>query len=118
MKVLIVEAGGQLGQIWADHMRRIGAQVNVADSESAAVEYLRANEFEILVLSMECDDGAAISVADYASYRRPDMKVVFVSASSFFSDGSVFSYMSNACAMVPPATNPDDLAALVEYHAR
>ncbi|EPX77261.1 hypothetical protein thalar_02983 [Litoreibacter arenae DSM 19593] len=44
--------------------------------------------------------------------------MVFVTSSSFFSDGSIFRYMPNACAMVPSSTLPADLAAVVEYHAR
>jgi len=59
-----------------------------------------------------------MAVADYASYRQPEIKVIFVTSDSFFSDGSIFSYMANACAMVPTRTPPEDLAALVEHHGR
>jgi hypothetical protein len=64
------------------------------------------------------DDGSAFAVADYASFRHPDAGVIFVSNTSFFSDGSIFQLCSNACAFVPSATQPDDLAAMVEHYAK
>ena len=36
--------------------------------------------------------GVAMAVADFASYRRPEARVIFVTNTSFFSDGSIFAH--------------------------
>ncbi|WP_040818884.1 response regulator [Litoreibacter arenae] len=120
MEVLIVENGGGLGQLWADHVGRLGCQVQLVHTQTDAEALLREQSFDVLVINLNLRPhaGDASAIADYASFRRPEAKVVFVTSSSFFSDGSIFRYMPNACAMVPSSTLPADLAAVVEYHAR
>jgi len=118
MDVLIVESMLSLGQVWADHVCRLGSTVTLSTNQADAIERLRCDSFDVIVLNMGLSGGGAEAIADYASYRRPDAKVVFVTNDSFFSDGSLFRYMPNACAMVPQGTEPSDLAALVEYHGR
>ena len=118
MRVLIAENDPALGRIWSSHIARLGAIVDVVSSQAAAVEELQDAPFDILVLNLNLSDGSAMAVADYASYRRPDCKVIFVTSNSFFSDGSIFSYMSNACAYITAGVLPEDMAALVEHHAR
>jgi hypothetical protein len=54
-------------------------------------------------------------VADYAQYRQPDAALIFVTDTTFFSDGSIFSLIPNARAFLQSGTPPDDLAALVEH---
>jgi hypothetical protein len=63
------------------------------------------------------EGGSAFAVADFASYRRPDARVVFVTNTTFFSDGSIFQHIPNACAFVPTETPPEDLVAIVEHYA-
>lgn len=78
---------------------------------------LSANDYEIIVLDLVLDNGSALAVADFASYRRPDTQVIFVTNTSFFSDGSIFAHSPNACAYVQSETPPEDLAAMVEHYA-
>lgn len=78
---------------------------------------LSANDYEIIVLDLVLDNGSALAVADFASYRRPDARVIFVTNTSFFSDGSIFAHSPNACAYVQSETPPEDLAAMVEHYA-
>lgn len=118
MNVLIVENAPDLGQVWADHVSRLGSTVTLSRTQDDAIENLREKPFDVIVLNFGLAGGGAEAIADYASYRRPETKVVFVTNDSFFSDGSIFRYMPNACAMVPAGTEPEDLAALVEYHGR
>ncbi|SDW66021.1 hypothetical protein [Litoreibacter albidus] len=120
MDILIVENGSGLGQLWADHVGRLGCEVALVHCQKDAEALLRQQDFDVLVINLDLHprSGDASAIADYASYRRPNAKVVCVTSDSFFSDGSIFRYMPNACAMVPPNTQPSDLAALVEYHAR
>lgn len=118
MKVLIVEKDPELGRLWRDHIRRMGADASLAAAQAVALEALREEAFDVLILNLNFRDGASFALADYASYRRPGMKIIFVTSDSFFSDGSIFRFMSNACAMVAESTPPEDLAALVDYHGR
>lgn len=78
---------------------------------------LSADAYDIIVLDLVLDNGSALAVADFASYRRPDARVIFVTNTSFFSDGSIFAHSPNACAYVQSETPPEDLAAMVEHYA-
>ncbi|MDA8747292.1 response regulator [Litoreibacter sp.] len=118
MRVLIVENDPALGQIWCSHIERLGALVDVVCAQSQAVEALQDYKYDVIVLDLDLSNGSVMAVSDYASYRYPDCKVIFVTASSFFSDGSIFSYMSNACALIQTGIPPEDIAALVAHHAR
>ncbi|MDA7428492.1 hypothetical protein PGB28_08470 [Primorskyibacter aestuariivivens] len=117
MRVLIVEANLSLGSLWARHLERFGARVVLTQGQSDAVQALQDQTFEIIVLNLQIGDGAAFAVSDFASFKQPDARVIFVTNSRFFSDGSIFEFSPNACALVPGTTRPEDLAALVEHHA-
>ncbi|MFY0692678.1 MAG: response regulator [Paracoccaceae bacterium] len=118
MNVLIVENDHGLGAVWADHIGRLGAEAELVDTQVQAVAALREDRFDVVILNLNLMSGSAMAVADYASYRWPETKVIFVTGKSFFSDGSIFRFVANACALVPRATPPSDLAALVDYHGR
>ena len=118
MRVLIVENNQDLGGIWKKHLERQDAEVQLETCEEAAVRFLTNNAVDVIVLNLDLDQGGALTVADFAAYRRPEAKVVFVTASNFFSDGSIFAHSANACACLPAQSPPEDLATLVTYHGR
>ena len=70
----------------------------------------------MIVLSLDLTQGSALAVADFASYRHPEVRVIFVTRTRFFSDGSIFQLVPNTAAFLPARTPPEDLAALVEHH--
>lgn len=117
MNVLIVESNPDLGRLWQRHLERQGADVVLAHSQEGAILALYGHDFDILVLDLVLDQGSALAVADFASYRRPEARVIFVTNTSFFSDGSIFAHSANACAYVQSETPPEDLAAMVEHYA-
>ena len=117
MNVLIVESQSELGLLWQRHLERLGAEVSLASSQEGAIAKLYSEDFDIIVLDLVLRQGSALAVADFASYRRPDAQVIFVTNTSFFSDGSIFAYSPNACAYVQSSTPPEDLAAMVEHYA-
>lgn len=117
MNVLIVESNPELGLLWQRHLERQGATVSLAASQESAILALHGRSFEIIVLDLVLGAGSALAVADFASYRRPEARVIFVTNTSFFSDGSIFAHSPNACAYVQSATPPEDLAAMVEFYA-
>ncbi len=116
--VLIVANSPELSRIWARHLNRLGHEATVVHAQEAAVDCLRQNVFDVIVLDLMLQDGSAFAVADYASYRYPNTRVVFVTNGTFFSDGSIFNHMPNAAALVAERTPPGDLAAIVQYHGR
>lgn len=118
MNVLIVESCTALGQLWKRHLERLGMNVVLHHAQDAAIAYLSENKPQIIILNLVLEEGAALAVADYAHYRMPDARVIFVSNTSFFSDGSIFAHVANASALVPMGTPPDDLAAMVEHYGQ
>ena len=116
MRVLIVEGNDELGSLWARSIERLGVTVEVAFSQNQAIDILRDHEINVIILDLVLQDGSAFAVADFASYRNPGSKVIFVTNTSFFSDGSIFRHIPNACAFVQSHTPPDDLAAMVEHY--
>lgn len=117
MRILIVEGNPSLGRIWCDHLERLGYEVVLVTGQDGAVKYLEDESFNAIVLNLVLKGGSAFAVADYASYKRPDAKVIFVTDTSFFSDGSIFALVPNACAYVQEKTPPNDLAAIVAHYA-
>ena len=118
MIILIAASDAGLAKIWSKHLERLGAITFAVQSQSDAVAFLRNNKVDVIVLDLMLSEGSAIAVADYTSYRWPRTKVVFVTNTTFFSDGSIFNHIPNAAAFLKEQTPPDDLAAIVEYHAK
>lgn len=116
MNVLIVESRAELGDLWKRHLERQGMQVALATSQEAATDYIAAHPTEIIILDLVLEEGSALAVADYANYRQPEARVIFVTNTTFFSDGSIFAHSANARAFVPMGTPPEDLAAMVEHY--
>ncbi|MBD3664634.1 response regulator [Sulfitobacter aestuariivivens] len=116
MNVLIVESRSELGEIWQRHLERQGNCVARVGTQDAATAYLASHAIDIIILDLVLEDGAALAVADYANYRHPDARVIFVTSTTFFSDGSIFAHSANARAFVTAETPPEDLAAMVEHY--
>ena len=117
MNVLIVESSPELGALWKRHLERQGAVVTLVKSQETAIAALHDSTFDIIVLDLVIKQGSALAIADFASYRRLEAWVIFVTNTSFFSDGSIFAHSPNACAYVQSGTPPEDLAAMVEHYA-
>ncbi len=116
MRVLIVESNRDLGTVWKNHLVRQGFSVDLVDNDTDAIRHIRWARPEIIVLNLVLTSGNALAIADFAAYRSPKTQVVLVTKAGFFSDGSVFALAANACAYVPEAVPPDDLAAIVEHY--
>ena len=116
MDILIVQEDAELGRLWTRHLEREGHSTVLVHSQHAAVAELQRRECRVIVLDVLLRDGSAFAVSDYASYRWPEARVVFVTSSSFFSDGSIFRHAQNACAYLTSDTDPSDLAMMVSYY--
>lgn len=117
MKALIVESKRELGQIWASHLERQGIATTLTEDESPAIAHLQDHATDVLIVDLVLDHGSALAVADFARFRQPQARVIFVTNTSFFSDGSIFQLCPNACAFIQSDSPPEDIAALAHHHA-
>lgn len=115
MRVLIVESETQLGWIWKRHFDRHGSAARLVHGQEAAIECLRNETYDVIVLDLVLTEGSALAIADFANYRQPSTRVIFVTNTSFFSDGSIFQHATNACALMNSKAPPSDIAAMVEH---
>ncbi len=115
MRIMIMQSNGALANLWSDHLHRVGLEAECVAESHEALATLSTEDFPVIVLDV--GQSGVMAVADYCSYRWPNSRVVFVTSSSFFSDGSIFSHFTNACAFVPQTTHPDDLAHMITYYA-
>ena len=117
MNVLIVESQADLGAMWKNHMERSAMRVTLVAGYDEAIEHLTENAPDIIILDLVIENGSALAISDFASFRYPNARVIFVTNTSFFSDGSIFAHANNACAFVQSQTPPEDLTAMVEHYA-
>lgn len=118
MDVLIVESSAELAQLWQRHLVRQGAVVTIATSGDDAVTLVTDRSFDVIILDLVLAKGSALAVADYVQFRLPDSSLIFVTDTTFFSDGSIFALNANARALVQTSTPPEDLAAMVAHYGR
>lgn len=116
MRVLIVQSNPALANLWGRHLSRMGACVDQVRSSDAAVAALQSAQFDVIVLDLVLNDGCAFTVADFANFSMPRANVVFVTDTTFFSDGSIFAHSANARAFLKTTTPPADLAEIVHYY--
>lgn len=116
MQVLIVEHNRDLAGIWASFLTRQGCACALAGDAAESREALRRQPFDALVLDMELPQGEAISVADFATYRNPDMPIIAVTARGFFSDSAILQLVPNARGLLRTPLRLEDMAALVEHY--
>ena len=95
-----------------------GCDVLTAETQAQAITVLQTHDVAVIVLDLVLEDGSAFAVADFASYRQPDAHVVFVTNTTFFSDGSIFQHVPNARAFVQRETPPNDLTEMVRHYGR
>ena len=91
-------------------------QVTLVSGQEDAIRHLAQHPTDVIVLNLVLEEGAALAVSDYANYRVPNACVVFVTNTTFFSDGSIFAHCANARAFLPSDTAPEDLAAMIEHY--
>ncbi len=115
MRVLIAQQNAELGKVWAGFLKREGIETTLVTSQEEALSKLRRHTYDALILEMVLPDGGAIAIADFAAYRMPDVPVITVNSTSFFSDGSIFQLMPNVQSVLQSPVEGEDLAAMVSH---
>lgn len=116
MHVLIVQSNANLGAIWQRHLERLAARVTVVNTGQDALHLIENVFFDVIVLDLVLSEGSALTVSDFAAFRQPEANVVFVTDTTFFSDGSIFQHCANARALIETETPPRDLAEIVHHY--
>ncbi|PUB14161.1 response regulator [Yoonia sediminilitoris] len=116
MHVLIVQSNAELGKIWKRHLERLNARVVHVETGQHALALVQSDSFDVVVIDLVLKEGSPLTVADFVQFRQPRANVVFVTDTTFFSDGSIFSHSANARALIETATPPADLAAIVHHY--
>jgi DNA-binding NtrC family response regulator len=114
-KVLIVETQLSLGEVWQNFLINQGCDVALVGNQPDAIDKLQFHHWDVLVIDLVMPNASALAISDYASYKNPDIAIIVVSASSFFSDGSIFEILPNARGFMNQPIEPDDLAAVVDH---
>ena len=83
MNVLIVESEPELGRLWQRYLERQGAHVKLALGQDQAIAAILSETFDIMVLDVVLDQGSSFAISDFASFRCPGLKVIFVTSTSF-----------------------------------
>ena len=116
VQILIVQQNRDLAGIWAGFLRREGMSCVLAGTSAESRTALRRQPFDAVILDMELPEDGAIAVADFATYRNPEMPIIAVTADSFFSDGTIFELLPNARGVLRAPLRLEDMAALVEHY--
>jgi DNA-binding NtrC family response regulator len=116
VQVLIVEENSDLAGIWAKFLGRQGVACTLAGTPAEAYAALRRWPFDAMLLDMELPEGSAIAVADFATYRNPEMPIIAVTARGFFSDSAIFELVPNVRGLLRAPLQLEDMAALVEHY--
>ncbi len=116
MRALIVQSNPSLGRVWQRYLEPLDVDVTLVHTGERALNLIETTLFDVVVLDLVLSDGSALAVADLAQFRQPDANVVFVTDTTFFSDGSIFCHSANARAFMKTTTPPSDLAAIVHYY--
>ncbi len=116
MNVLVVESNEAIGRLWCDHLERQGAATVLAKDQETAINALRFQRFDVLVINLLTPNCSVLSVSDLATYRSPEIAIIVVTSNSIFSDGSIFDIIPNTRGFLHSPVAPDDLAAMVEHY--
>lgn len=117
MHVLIIQGKQALATLWERHLHRLGVSVHIATDDASAREALHTQTFNLIIADVVLNGDYTLPLCDLAQYRQPQARVLFATASSFFSDGSLFTLVPNACAVLHSDARPDDIAAVAAHYA-
>lgn len=116
MRALIVESNEKLGKVWKSYLEGLDVAVTLSLTGEDALERITETVYDVIVLDLVLNGGSALAIADLAYFRQPSANVVFVTDTTFFSDGSIFRHSPNARAFIEARTSPQDLAAIVHHY--
>ena len=116
VQILIVEHNRDLAGIWARFLARQGAALHAGRHRRRGLRRAARAAVRRAGARHGAACGEALAVADFATYRNPEMPIIPVTASGFFSDSAIFELIPNARGLLRAPLRPEDMAALVEHY--
>lgn len=113
LRLLVVQDNADLGQIWCNFLRRRGVDVTLVTNGEDAVRAIAMDPFDALIIEPVLSGG--LPVADFATFRNPEIIIIAVTKSDFFSGGALFDLIPNVRGVLRPPVRPEDLAAYLEH---
>lgn len=112
-------SGTMQDRLRAARDRDEGFRLIEAADDAEAIALLGQVAPDVLMINLDLSVGSPLAVADYAAYKRPDVRVIYEMGEETrgFADGSVFALSANAHGCVTPSMRPEDMAAVVAHHA-
>lgn len=92
-------------------------QLFAAPSQDEAALWLCEIDPSVVLIALDLTDGSPLAVADFCHYRRPEARVILLGGGVMGADGSLFSLVGNAAAIMPSRVGGADLTALIAHHA-
>lgn len=118
MRILIVHQNSDLAAFWAKYLSRQNADVTVETTADAAIKTLRFDEIHALILDMALANGGSFQISDHASLFHPEIPIIAISDSTFFSGSELYQMMPNTRALLSMPVQLADLRAIVEFYGR
>lgn len=115
VRLLVVQDNADLGRMWCRFLARQGVWADLAVSQEIALDYLSRHHYDVLLIEPDLEGGGGLPVADFATFRNPDISILAVTRSTFFSESMIFDIMPNARALLRTPVPPEDLAAYIEH---
>ncbi len=117
MRVLIVHHNADVASFWAMYFSRQNADVLVANNIDSAIKSLRFDAINVIILDMALPIGQSFAISDYAGVFHPQVPIIAISTSTFFSGTDLYEMMPNARALMAMPIQLSDLKAIVDFYA-
>jgi DNA-binding NtrC family response regulator len=117
VRILIVQQNADLARFWARYLSRQEAHVFIATNVDEAIKTLRFENVDVAILDMALPNGGSFQVSDYAGVFQPDIPIIAISSSTFFSGSDLYEMVPNARALLSMPIQLSDLRVMVEHFA-
>lgn len=80
-----------------------------------AINFLRFQKPDLLILDYMISNQNSLRVADFALYANPDVPVIYITGSGMFTEGQLFNLAGNVSWVLRKPVKLRDLIEIVEY---
>ncbi|MGG7567682.1 response regulator [Rhodovulum sp. DZ06] len=115
MKCLVADDNADLAELWAIALRADGHDVTCCTDGNQAVNQMRVQDFDLLVLDLFMPGGGALSLARVAVYNNPDAQVMVITGADCFAYGELLEMGDNIAMVLRKPVSPQDLRSFVTH---
>ena len=118
MKCLVADDNADLARLWALALEGDGHDVTVCTDGDAAVNQMRVQDFDLLILDLFMPGGGALALARVAVYNNPAAQVLVVTGADCFAFGELLEMGDNIAMVLRKPVSPTDLRSYVAHLAQ